>query len=374
MNPTIMAGIPSHNLALYHRIRFLLGDPTVIIETDQGSTLLVRDIELDRARAHANADRCASPNDFEPEGGLSGDRETAFAQAATECLRRQGVTEVTADRSMPLLYWKILTDGGIRVVCDPEMRLLDRRRKDEHEIARLAEAQKATEDAMEMACRLVATASARADGTLEAEGVPLTSEVLRAEIDALLLRQGYSNTPSIVACGAQGADCHDRGTGPIRTGETVIIDIFPQNKTTLYNGDCTRTVVHGDIPDEVRALHETVLLAKRRAIEVVRTGATGEEVHLASVRTMTEAGYAMGPFTDDRAHMTHGTGHGIGLEVHEPPLLDVKGPALVRGDALTIEPGLYRQGLGGVRIEDMVIVTDEGSRNLNSLHEGLDWR
>ena len=125
-------------------------------------------------------------------------------------------------------------------------------------------------------------------------------------------------------------------------------------------------------------MHATVVEAKRAATAAVRTGATGEDVHRATLGVIHAHGFASGmppaDAPDSWCGMTHGTGHGIGLDVHEPPLLDFKGPALVTGDALTIEPGLYGKAHGGIRVEDMVIVQLEGARNLNSLHEGLDWR
>ena len=264
------------------------------------------------------------------------------------------------------------------VECDTDLGVTDRRAKDDQEIAWLREAQQDTECAMRMACQLVANASADRDGALSVDGIPLTAESVRAAIDRFLLDRGYANPPAIVAPGMQGADCHDLGSGPIVTGQPVIIDIFPRNQRTRYNGDCTRTVVHGAIPDEVQRMHEAVLAAKQAAEAATRAGVTGEDVHAATSDAMRRHGYAMGlPGPDAPASycaMTHGTGHGIGLEVHEPPLLDKKGPPLIIGDALTIEPGLYCRAIGGVRVEDMVIVNANGCENLNSLPTGLSWR
>ena len=125
-------------------------------------------------------------------------------------------------------------------------------------------------------------------------------------------------------------------------------------------------------------MHEAVADAKRQAIEATRSGVTGESVHEATAKALISHGYQMGLPTDDDPDsycaMTCGTGHGIGLEVHEPPLLDYKGPKLLVGDALTIEPGLYCRAIGGIRLEDLVIVTEDGCENLNTLPEGLDWR
>lgn len=377
---TVMAGIPATNLSLYRAMRFKVGDPAalLVLPKPDGSrerVLIIRDIEMDRARRHARADRVHCPADFEPASGLSGDRETATAQSVAECLRRAGVREVRADRTLPLIYAHFIGAAGIALVCDTELGVLERRSKDAEELAWLREAQRATEGAMRLACETVARAQAAADGSLMHDGRPLTSEVLRAIIDIHLLSAGYENPESIVACGAQGADCHDHGHGPLRTGEPVIVDIFPRNRKTLYNGDMTRTVVNGAVPPEVARMHAAVVDAKRAAIAAVRPGATGQSVHEATLAGLSRHGFAAGQPAEPRvAVISHGTGHGIGLDVHEPPLLAMKGPALVVGDVVTVEPGLYAIGIGGVRIEDMVAVTESGSENFNSLHEGLDWR
>lgn len=378
----VMAGIPALNATLYHKIRFAVGDPAAYLETPgEGDsvcrTLILRDIEMDRARRQARADRVACPADFAPEDGLSGDRETATAQAAAECLRRGGVLRVRADRSLPLVFADMIRRAGIAVEYDPELGVADRRAKDEQEIAWIRQAQVVTQGAVEMACRLIARARARADGVLVHAGEPLTAERVRAVIDHWLLDRGYVNPPAIVAPGPQGADCHNLGSGELRTGQPVIIDVFPRNRETLYNGDCTRTVVHGAIPEELAAMHLAVRRAKAAAEAAIRAGATGEEVHKATVFSVVSSGYSVGLAPDDApgtyCSLPHGTGHGLGLEVHEPPLLDIKGPKLIAGDVVSVEPGLYRLDLGGVRIEDLVVVTAEGCENLNTLPDGLDW-
>ncbi|MFI4861840.1 MAG: M24 family metallopeptidase [Phycisphaerales bacterium JB063] len=375
----VMAGVPAVNKALYHATRFGVGDPAALLflPDDAGGfdrLFIVRDIEMERARKQARAELVACPADYTPEGGLSGDRETATAQATAEALLRHGIDTAIADRTLPLIFAQHIGERGIEVFYDEDLGVADRRAKDEEEIAWLREAQAVTERAMELACRMVGGATAGQGGVLQHEGQPLTSERVRLAIDLFLLEQGYTNPRSIVAGGAAGGDCHELGAGELYTGQSVIIDIFPQNRTTKYNGDCTRTVVHGDIPDDLVAIHKAVVEAKAAATAATKAGTTGEQVHAATTNVIEQHRYAMGfptethPFT-----MPHGTGHGIGLDVHEPPLLDKGGPELVVGDALTIEPGLYKVGYGGVRIEDLVIVTEDGCENLNTLQEGLHW-
>jgi Xaa-Pro aminopeptidase len=379
----LRAGIPAMNRSLYHRIRFSVGDPAALVEVPkQGggreAVLIIRDIEMERARKHARADRVACPADFAPIGGLSGDREIATAQATAECLRRAGVKRVVADRSLPFIFAHEIAQAGIDINCDTDMGVMERRAKDEQEIAWLREAQRITEQAMQMACEAVAGADAGGDGVLLHEGESFTAECLRAMVDVFLLERGYTNPPSIIAGGPEGGDCHNIGAGPLRTGQPVIIDIFPCSRETLYSGDCTRTVVHGDIPEEIAKMHATVVEAKAAAIGATRAGATGEAVHEATAKVITSHGYSMG-LPPENAHdtycgMVHGTGHGVGLDVHEPPLLDKGGPELVVGDILTIEPGLYSKALGGIRVEDMVLVTASGCDSFNTLPEGLTWK
>ncbi|MHB0960634.1 MAG: M24 family metallopeptidase [Pirellulaceae bacterium] len=378
---TMMAGIPAHNMALYHRLRFLVGDPAVLIELEeQGkstSLLILRDIEMERAKMHARVDRVACPAQFAPEEGLSGDRETATAQSAAEYLRRQNVTHVTADRSFPLIYAHALREAGIEVQCDLELGVTVRRAKDAEEIQHLRTCQRVTEQAIELACALIARARPNRQGALEHDGAPLTSERVRAAIDVFLLERGYANPTSIVAGGPAGADCHNLGSGVLYSGQPVIVDVFPQNRQTLYFGDCTRTVVHGEVSDTLRQMRDAVAAAKAAGIAAVRAGVTGQHVHEATIAVIQQHGYAVGLPADDAPEtycaMVHGTGHGVGLEVHEPPLLDKGGPALVVGDALTVEPGLYCKALGGLRLEDLVIATQDGCENLNSLSEELTW-
>lgn len=368
------------NMTLFHRIRFSVGDSVAWIGNLEGgeSMLLVRDIEMERAREHARADRVGCAADFVPEGGLSGDRDTALAQAAAECLRRAKVTSVVVDRTLPFLFAWHLQQAGIGVEFDADLGVLDRRVKGADEIAALTKAQEMTMQAMQMACSWIATAAADQGGNLVQDGAILTSERVRKKITQFLIERGFSNPhDSIVATVPHVADCHHFGTGPLRTGIPVIVDIFPRDESTGYNGDCTRTVVHGEISDEVRRMHAAVVQAKHAGCDALKAGTTGSAVHRATVEVIESHGFAFkrGSSKGDAAApaMRHGTGHGIGLDVHEPILLDEGGGEILSGEVFTVEPGLYSASLGGVRVEDMVWVKGSASSVLGCLHEGLNW-
>ena len=372
------------NKSVYRRVRLNLADPVVLLTLHSGGedrgVAIVRDLEVHRAAKNLPGYEVHSYEAFTPEGGLSGDREVRAAQSLAECLRRHGVASVVSDRSLPLLYAHFMRAAGVGVACDETLGVADRRRKDAFEREAMARAQRVTEGVIRRACEMIARADTRDDGTLidpDDASAALTSEAVMRRIDLWLMDEGCVADVHIVAGGTEGEDCHNRGAGPLRSGEPVIVDVFPMDKRSLYHGDCTRTVVHGKVTDEVRSMHEAVAEAKAAAIGVMRAGVTGEAAHRAAAEVITGRGYHMGfpPEGAGRgyASMPHGLGHGLGLSLKEPPLLDIGGPELIEGDIVTVEPGLYMLGVGGIRLEDMVVVRNDGCENLNTLHEGLDW-
>ena len=375
---TLLSGVPSINKAVFHAIRFDAHDPASLIVTPDGNRRLVlRDVEVARAKKQAKADEVFCYEDFEPEKGLSGDREIRAAQATAECLRRMDISRVMVDRTATALLIDELEDAGMTVMLDRQLGVRDCRSKDAEEVAALREATRITESAIRMACETIARADANKDGALVHDGAVLTAEKVKALITAHLAEHGALGEHHIVACGPEGGDCHNGGSGVLRTGQPVIVDVFPKHLETGYHGDCTRMVVHGEVPDEVAKMHAAVVEAKAAGIAVIKAGATGEDVHRAVIGVIESHGYQIG-FPPEGAppefcSMPHGTGHGLGLDLKEPPLLDFKGPELVVSDAVTVEPGLYSMAVGGMRLEDLLIVTADGCENLNTLPEGLGW-
>jgi len=371
----LLAGTPAENATLFLKVGLAAGDPAAWLSMGGKSMVIIRDIEKDRAQKLGLADHYASPTDFEPSGGLDADRVTATAQAVAECLRRAGIERVRTDRSLPFVYaWHVL-EQGITLDYDAELGVLERRVKTEEQLAALARAQEITEQAMDMACHLIASSKPQADGTLHYEGSRLTSERVKATVARYLLDFDFTmGHGAIVATAPDAADCHHSGAGPLKTGLPVIVDIFPRDESSRYWGDCTRTVVHGTPSDTVIAMHQAVVAAKKAATQCLRAGNTATEVHQAGITVLVQHAFGQSRGTvSDQPTIQHGTGHGIGLELHEPILLDEGGGALIVGEVFTVEPGLYGRIDGGVRVEDMLVVTIAEPQNFNRLHEGLDW-
>lgn len=381
LQASIRAGVPAISKAVFHRLRFVAHDPAVCIDLlgpAGGTVVIVRDVELERARKIIKNARVYTPKDFAPAEGLSGDREIATAQAAVECLRRNAVRHVAGDRSLPLLYVALAREAGIEIELDPDLGVAERRRKDEQEVSHLRTCQQVTESAIRFACETIARAIPNREGILQHDGSDLTADIIRQMVDLHLMERGFASDDSIIAPGPVGSDCHHPGEGTIRTGEPVIVDVFPMDKRTLYHGDCTRMVVHGDVPEVVRRMHVMVKEAKQAAERATRAGVTGDSVHRATVEVLkrhnVHIGFPPPDAPDDLIFLPHGTGHGVGLDLKEPPLLDFNGVELLPGDCVTIEPAVYCKSIGGVRIEDMYIVRDDGAENLNTLEDDLTWR
>lgn len=218
--------------------------------------------------------------------------------------------------------------------------------------------------------RLLRASSPRGQ-RLMLEGKPLTSERVRFAIEVACLEAGGVAADTIVAGGDQACDPHMRGTGVLRPGELIIIDIFPRMSATGYHGDMTRTFLRGHASDEQRKLVAAVRAAQQAALKAVRAGTKGSAVHQQCLDVFAQRGYETRHSPKGSVGFFHGTGHGLGLAIHEAPRVSVADNVLASGTVVTVEPGLYYPGLGGCRIEDVVQVTEARPRLLS--HYSYDW-
>jgi Xaa-Pro aminopeptidase len=201
------------------------------------------------------------------------------------------------------------------------------------------------------------------------EGRPLTSERLKFAIEVACLEAGATSLHTIAAGGDQACDPHDRGSGPLRAHELIVVDIFPRVQATGYFGDMTRTFLRGRASEPQRALVSAVRAAQQAALRTIRAGVEGATVHAAVTAVFARRGFETKRTAQRSVGFFHGTGHGLGLEVHEPPRLSPTARTpLPRGAVVTVEPGLYYPGLGGCRIEDVVQVTSASPRMLSRFH------
>jgi Xaa-Pro aminopeptidase len=279
-----------------------------------------------------------------------------------------GVTDAVVPFWFPLDIADYLRSNGIQLRADREF-FEDRRRvKNPAELEGIRRAQRAAEAGMEAARELLGASEWGGDG-LVLDGELLTVERVKSAMEQAFVEHGCASDEFIVAPGAQGAVGHDMGSGPIHAHEPLVIDVWPRDRSSACFADMTRTFVVGDPPPEIAEWHGLVREALDRCIEAIRPGVTGREIHDAACDVFEEHGQpttrTKEPGKPQRDGFFHGLGHGVGLEVHEEPGIGMVGAkTLVAGDVVTVEPGLYRQGFGGVRLEDLVLVTEDGAENL----------
>ncbi|GAB6878543.1 Xaa-Pro peptidase family protein [Halorubrum gandharaense] len=357
-------------------------DPFLTLYADGEVHVLVSGLEYGRAKKEADADVVDRHSDYDYEYGGPDARYDMYADFVAD----KDVESLVMPSRGPVGTADALRDRDIAVGVDTDDVLTEIRAvKTDAEIDHVRVAQEANEAAMRAAEDLLASADVAGEdvavddvaevgggtdgagepGMLVHEGAPLTSERVKEEIEVTLLRHGCALDQTIVAGGAQAADPHDRGSGPLRANEAIIIDIFPRHKASKYNADMTRTFCVGEPGEEIAEWYDLTEEALNAALDAIEPGVTGEEVHAAACEVYEDAGeptFRTDPETE--TGFIHSTGHGIGLDVHELPRLSNGGSTLEPGHIVTVEPGLYDPDVGGVRIEDLVVVTEDDYENL----------
>lgn len=274
-----------------------------------------------------------------------------------------GIVHASVPRRFPVGAADTLRADGIELTVDQKL-FDDRRRvKSEHELAGIRRAQTASEAAMTVALELIRR-SEPDNGARAVDGQPLTCELLKKHVQAELLAHGAVAEELIVSHGPQTAIGHENGSGTIGTHDVVLIDLFPLDLESACFADMTRTFALGEVAEEFHTWHRLCKEALDLAVTLIRPGANGGDIHREVCTLFAGHGYpttvTKKPGEVLREGFNHGLGHGVGLEAHEPPALGTIGDDLVAGDVIAIEPALYREGLGGVRLEDLVLVTKDG--------------
>jgi Xaa-Pro aminopeptidase len=358
--PLLLIGSPGDPSDLRYKTGFVAVDPMVFLDAGPRLFLVVPALELGRAKKCAPAAEVFVPQELK----IPKTKRRHVDEWALGLVRHLGLRRVAVAPTCPVGVCDRLRKAGVRVSVTDEAPYPGRAIKTDREIRRIAEAQRGAVAAMKVAIEILRRSRPDPRGVLQFEGRTLTSERVRQAIDIELLRNNCSARDTIIAGGVQATDPHDRGSGPLRAGEAIVIDIFPQHKRHGYWGDITRTVVKGKPSRELRALYAAVQQAQRAALAMIRPGVAGRDVHAEVNRVFTELGYVTSVKDGVTRGFFHGTGHGVGLDIHEAPSLSLADGTLREGHVVTVEPGLYYPEIGGVRIEDTVVVTKSGWRYL----------
>ncbi|HUG53369.1 MAG TPA: Xaa-Pro peptidase family protein [Vicinamibacteria bacterium] len=351
--------------------RFFAPDPFLFVQVGRRRILFMSDLEMDRARAQAAVDEVRSWSRLARADEAAGGSGTPAAVIA-RALRELKVRRVEVPRSFSLGLAMDLDLRGIRLELGPEPFWPGRERKRPDEVRAIQAALRAAEAGLQAGLGVLRATRIGADGWLRRHGRRFTAEDLRAAVNERIMALGCVPSHTICAPGDQAVDPHEEGHGPIRAHTPVVMDIFPRSERTGYFGDLTRTVVRGRASERLQEVYATVQEGVRLGHRRVRPGASGQAIHREIQDLFAARGHPTGVRDGRMQGFFHGTGHGLGLQIHEPPSISSRPSVLRAGHVVTVEPGLYYLGLGGVRIEDVALVTPTGSRNLTRVPKVLE--
>jgi Xaa-Pro aminopeptidase len=360
----------SNNPDIFYSTHFFASDPYAYVQTkDAAEIILVSDMERTRAEKESRVSRVGTLQDYGYRDKVKarGDPALAYCDCLAQMLQELGARRIAVPRDFPYHIAQVLKEEGFsfEAVKSPFQQL--RARKSAEEVEKVRKAQDACNLAMKAAVEMIHK-SEIVNGHLNYHGYDLTAEKVRATIDLTLIEHGCEAEGTIVACGKGSANPHWEGSGLIMADEPVVIDIFPRNKRDRYFADMSRTVLKGKAPERLEDMYKTVLEAQEEAIAMVRPGVLCSDIHNRVCEIFEEKGYATYK-SGSGVGFIHSTGHGVGLEIHEAPSVGEREVALEEGNIITVEPGLYYPDIGGIRLEDLILVTADGHENLTEMEK-----
>lgn len=362
-----------HDANMLYAVGVFVPDPFIFLRVRGRDYLVISDLEIDRVRKAAPHCKALPLSRYLSKLRKAGIKNPGQAEVIIDVLRNMQVRALSVPSDFPVGVATKLQKSRIRIVPREGTFFPAREEKTAAEVKKISAALMMAEVGMAEAVQSLRSCRIGKNRQLLHQGNPLTSEKLRAVIDTAILNANGLASRTIVAGGRQGCDPHELGHGPLKAHEPIILDIFPRSQLTGYFGDITRTVVRGRASDAVRKLYDTVLNGQKLAFEWMRAGVPTSLIHKNVQALFKKSGYETGKKNGRMQGFFHGTGHGLGLEIHEAPRVgQFSSGELKAGQVVTVEPGLYYPGLGGVRIEDVALVTNSTPRNLTQFEKVLE--
>jgi Xaa-Pro aminopeptidase len=367
----LLYGLPAHNPDLLYALGATVSDPLIYITTPRGRFVIARDTETDVLKRKVTGAAILTHSDYFRKAKSKTSKPTD-ADLCLVLLREKGIRRVAVHRDTPVFMTDHLRKHGIRVDIGDFPVFPKRLIKTAAEIKAITAAQTATFQAMGHVEKIL-RASRIQGKNLHYKGKTLTSEYLHAAAKMVLIEKGYDCPQDIIiACGNASTEPHNRGSGPIRPHQSIIVDIFPRSIATGFFGDATRTFCKGTPSAALQRMYFAVQEAQEMAIRMIRPGVDGQTIHNAIHTFFRRAGFTTGMSKGRSVGFTHGTGHGLGLALHEEPTrISASSCILKAGNVVTVEPGLYYPGIGAIRIEDVVVVTKTGGKVLGNYPKKL---
>lgn len=355
----------------YYATGMLVPDPFIFLQQDGHTSIVLSDLEIERGKLEARVDEILPLSQYRDQLRQQGIEFPNLADITACLLREKRIRRVVVPGDFALQYADPLRERGFTVTYkDPFFET--RMQKTEREIEAIRHVQQHNETAMAHAHHILNDADIGANNVLYYHGQVLTSEYLQRAIQLKLLEYNCLAQHTIVTSGDQATRPHEHGSGPLYAHQAIIIDIFPQSLTTRYFADITRTVVKGQASEQLQRLYAVVQAGQELGIAAIRSGVSGQAIHTEIQALFKREGFETGVIDGTVQGFIHGTGHGVGLQIHEAPRIGNADTVLHTGNVVTVEPGLYYTKIGGVRLEDLVVVTEQGHINLTTYPKTLE--
>ena len=362
-----------HSADMLYATGMFVPDPFIYLRRKGKEILCMSDLEFDRAKKEAPHCEILSLSKIQSILRRQDVRYPGWGEVAAWMLKKYRIQSVQVPEAFPLQMARVIGEHCPNLILNPAEVFPERLIKTPKEIRHLQEALRMTEIGLEIAVRTLKQSKINTKKILTFQGKPLTSEKLRAVIHTAICQEGGLASNTIVAGGNQACDPHNRGSGILKAHEAIILDIFPRSETTGFFGDMTRTVVRGMASDGIKKQYAAVDQAQQHAIDMIREGVSGRAVHDEVEGVFRKLDFPTRRIKGQMSGFYHGTGHGLGLEIHEWPRMGkTSTDTLVSGNVMTVEPGLYYYGIGGVRLEDVIVVRSGKARVLTSFEKVLE--
>ena len=368
--PRVIFASSEESADMLYATKFAVPDAFLFLLQNGKKTILLSDLEIDRGRKEARVDEVVALSSIEGDLEKRLKSKPPIEKTIAHFLRKRRIRRAAVPYSFPIGLATELAKEGVLVFPVAGLFWSEREFKTPEELKLIQLAIRITELGLARGIEVLRAAEISSGKKLIWAGKPLTSERLRAEIETVILHAGGLPANTIVAGGDQACDPHDRGSGPLKANSMIILDVFPKHKESGYYGDLTRTVVKGQASEAQRKLWYTVLEAQKFSLQKIRAGGSGGELQKAVSELFQERGYPAEIRNGRWVGFFHGLGHGFGLDIHEQPR--IAKAEFKPGQVFTVEPGLYIPGVGGARIEDDGVVTENGFKVLSRFPKELE--
>jgi Xaa-Pro aminopeptidase len=357
---------------MLYAVGFFVPDPFIFFQHKKKKYAVMSDLEVDRAKRQATVDQVLSLSNYQRKLRKLGNPHPTMIDILELLFRERGIRSLTVPANFFALLADQLRSKGFNVAINRDPFFPEREIKRAQEVKHIAESLRVARLGLDAGIRMLKRTKAGRDRYLYFNGSKLTSETLKTAVNTTIMAQGWLPSHTIISSGNQCVDPHHEGSGPIKANTSIVFDIFPRSQKNGYFGDLSRTVVRGRASDKLKKIYATVQAGQKIGFDLIRDGINGKEVHQKILDLFAREGFPTGRINGRMQGFFHGTGHGLGLDIHEAPRIAPVDATLKTGHVVTVEPGLYYLGVGGVRLEDVVLVTNKGNKNLTDCPQFLE--